>query len=147
MEEAESLAFGDADNLLKLFQVRVLIGDVFWQSGEPASAFSAYQTAFENIDINRRLEEFPETQRDYVEAINFAQNELFENAYENIQAVFDNIDVIYTYAEVTVSNGASLVFIANNNNSTIDAINQANDLPNDVVVTFGGTLQVPIIEN
>jgi tetratricopeptide (TPR) repeat protein len=147
LEEAETLAFGDSDNLLKLFQVRVLIGDVFWQSGEPASAFSAYQTAFENIDINRRLEEFPETQRDYVEAINFAQNELFENAYENVQAVFDNIDVIYTYAEVTVSNSASLVFIANNNNSTIDAINQANGLPNDVVITFGGTLQVPMIEN
>ena len=147
LESAEDLAITNPNNLMKLFQVQILIGDVFWQSGDPAAAFSIYQSAFENIEINRRLEGFPEIQQNYNEAINFAQNELFENAYENIQTVFINIDVIYTFSEVTVTNGASLAFVANNNYSTIDAINQANGLPYDVVVTFGGTLQVPKIEN
>lgn len=147
LESAETFATANPNNLMKLFQVRLLIGDVYWQSGDPDAAFSVYQNAFENIEINRRLEGFPEIQRNYVEAINFAQNELFDNAYENIQSVFNNIDAIYTFSEVTVTNGASLVFIANNNNSTINAINQANGLPYDVVVTFGGTLQVPTIEN
>ncbi|HAF49227.1 MAG TPA: hypothetical protein DCL08_08340 [Anaerolineaceae bacterium] len=147
LEAAENLAYDDRDNLLKLFQVQTLIGDIFWQSGEPAAAFSAYQDAFENINIMDRLEAFPEIERDYVEAIRFAENELYEDAHENIQAVFDNIDALYTFSEVTVSDGASLVFIANNNNSTINAINQVNNLPGDVVVTFGGTLQVPRIEN
>jgi tetratricopeptide (TPR) repeat protein len=147
LESAETFAMANPNNLMQLFQVQILIGDVFWQSGDPDAAFSVYQNAFENIEINRRLEGFPEIQRNYVEAINFAQNELFDNAYENIQSVFNNIDAIYTFSEVTVTNGASLVFVANNNTSTIHAINQANGLPNDVVVTFSGTLQVPRIEN
>ena len=147
LESAETFATTNSSNLMKLFQVRLLIGDVYWQSGDPDAAFSVYQNAFENIEINRRLEGFPEIQRNYVEAINFAQNQLFDNAYENIQTVFSNIDALYTYSEVTVTNGASLVFVANNNNSTINAINQANGLPYDVVVSFGGTLQVPKIEN
>jgi tetratricopeptide (TPR) repeat protein len=140
LESAETFAMANPNNLMQLFQVQILIGDVFWQSGDPDAAFSVYQNAFENIEINRRLEGF-------VEAINFAQNELFDNAYENIQSVFNNIDAIYTFSEVTVTNGASLVFVANNNTSTIHAINQANGLPNNVMITFSGTLQVPRIEN
>ena len=147
LEAAENLAYDDRANLIKLFQVQTLIGDIFWQRGEPAAAFSAYKDAFENINIMNRLEAFPEIERNYIEAISFAENELYDNAYENIQTVFDNINVIYTFSEVAVSDGSCLAFIANNNASTINAINQANSLPGDVVVTFGGTLQVPRIEN
>ncbi|MDY6846526.1 MAG: hypothetical protein SVP52_05265 [Chloroflexota bacterium] len=147
LEAAENLAYDDGDNRLKLFQVQTLIGDIFWQRGEPAAAFSSYEDAFTNIEINRRLEAYPDIQSNYSEAISFAENESYDNAYENIGVVFENIDVIYTFSEVTVSDGASLAFIANNNNSTINAINQVNSLPGEVVVTFGGTLQVPRIEN
>jgi len=147
LESAETLALQDSDNLLKLFQVQVLIGDMFYLSGEPEAAFSSYRNAYENITINQRLGEFPEFAQNYAEAINLAENESYEGAYQNIQAVYSNINVIYTYSEVTVSDGASLAFIANNNKSTVNAINQANSLPNDVVVSFGGTLQVPKIEN
>lgn len=147
LEGAEDLAWGDRGNLMKLLQVQLLIGDLNWGAGNFEAAFAAYQDAMENIDGMTRLDPHPEIQRDYIEALSFAEAGLFDNAYENFQQVRDNINVIYTFSEVTVENGSTLAFIANNNGSTIYAVNQANDLPEDVVVTFSGTLQVPSIEN
>jgi len=147
LEGAEDLAWADRANLMKLFQVQLLIGDINWGAGNFESAFAAYQDAMENIDGMTRLDPYPEVQRAYVEALSFAEAGLYDNAYENFQEVRDNINLIYTFSEVTVENGSTLAFVANNNGSTIHAVNQANDLPDDVVANFSGTLQVPSIEN
>ncbi len=147
LEGAEDLAWAERGNLMKLFQVQLLIGDINWGAGNFEAAFAAYQDALENIDGMTRLEAAPDTQRNYVEALSFAEAGLYDNAYENFQQVRDTINVIYTFSAVTVENGSTLAFFANNNGSTIHAVNQANDLPEDVVVTFSGTLQVPSIEN
>jgi tetratricopeptide (TPR) repeat protein len=147
LEGAEDLAWADRANLMKLFQVQLLIGDINWGAGNFEAAFAAYQDAMENIDGMTRLDPYPETQRGYVEALSFAEAGLYDNAYENFQEVRDNINVIYTFSEVAIENGSTLAFAASNNGSTIHAVNHANDLPDDVVVNFSGTLQVPSIEN
>jgi len=79
LEGAEDLAWADRGNLMKLFQVQLLIGDINWSAGNFEAAFAAYQDAMENIDGMTRLEQHPDVQRDYVEALSFAENALFDN--------------------------------------------------------------------
>jgi tetratricopeptide (TPR) repeat protein len=147
LDEAEELAFGFPNHPLKLFQARIKIGDIHLAAGENAQAYAAYQAAMESINITARLADDPEVQRDYVEAVSFAENGLFENAAENYQSVFDALDGLYTLQDVTVRTGVCLAFIAHNNHSTIQVVQQANSLPDDVVLSYGGTLLVPGLEN
>lgn len=146
-EQAELQTWEDEDNLMKLFQVQVLIGDTLEKLQEYENAVSYYDYALNAIGAADKLVDFPALEDNYAEAVSLAEDETYEGAILAFQEVIDGIDVIYSISEAVIGDGVCLALFAAENLSTMDAIIGANDLPQDPVITFGQNLNVPVIEN
>ena len=70
----------------------------------------------------------------------------YQAASTTFQDLLGQVDVIYTLSEVEVSSGVCLALFANKNLSTLDAVIKANELPNNMVISFGRVLKVPSIQ-
>jgi len=146
LEQAEFLAWDESDNLLKLFRVQVLIGSAYGKMDDYENAVSYYQYALDAIEFTTRLVNHPLTLANYSEALDWASNEDYANAFTAFQEVFENIDFIYKVSEIEIGDGVCLALFANENLSTLDAVIDANGLARTMVITFGRTLKVPMIE-
>ncbi len=145
-EQAELFAWDATENPLKLFQVQIYIGDTYGKLRDYENAVSYYLYAFNAIGVsnNPDLAAINEVmvQADYWNAVGD-----FESAYTALQEALLGIDAVYTLSEVEIGDGVCLAFFANDNQSTIDAILDANSLPLNVVINFGRDLIVPSIQN
>ena len=146
LEQAEILAWDDSGNLMKLFQVQVFLGDTSGKIGDYENAVSYYQFALNAIQAPRRLTNYPAIATKQSEANVLAAYGKYEEAFTVFQEVLKDIDVIYSISEIEIGDGVSLVFFANENLSTVDAIINANNLPKNMITTFGRKLKVPMIE-
>ena len=146
LEQAEILAWYDSDNLIKLFQVQVLLGDTIGKLNDYENAVSYYKYALNAIQVNKRLTNFPAIATKLAEANVLAVYGNYEDAFNAFQEVLKGIDVVYSISEIEISDGACLAFFANENLSTVDAVLEANDLPMSMAITLGRKLKVPIIE-
>jgi tetratricopeptide (TPR) repeat protein len=146
LEQAEILAWDDSNNIMKLFQVQVLLGDTIGKMSDYKDAVSYYQYALKAINISQKLTKFPDLNTKYNEANNLVDLKKFENAFTAFQEVLKGIDVVYSISETKISDGACLAFFANENLSTVDAIIEANNLPKNMIISFGRDLKVPKIE-
>jgi len=147
LEQAEFLAWDDSENLLKLFQVQVLLGDTLGEMNDFEKAVSYYQYAFNAIGITPRLADHPFPLAKYSEAVDSASNQDYLNAFTAFQEVLDNVDFIYRITELEIGDGVCLALFANENLSTLDAVIELNDLGKTMVITYGRTLKIPMIEN
>lgn len=145
LEQAEILIWEDNNNLMRLFQVQVLLGDNFGKLGDYKNAVSYYQYALNAIDILTKLSDYPEKATLFTEAIYWNEINDYETAYNSFQELLADIDLIYTINEVEIGDGVCLAFFASENLSTIDAIIEANNLSKNMVITFGRLLSVPVI--
>ena len=59
LEQAEILAWDDTDNLMKLFQVQVLLGDTIGKMSDYENAVSYYKYALDAIKFSQKLIKFP----------------------------------------------------------------------------------------
>ncbi len=146
LEQAEILAWDDSDNLMKLFQVQVLLGDTIGKMNDYENAVSYYKYALNAIKFSQKLTKFPALAQKYYEANNWLALGKFEDSFAAFREVLDGIDVVYSISEMEIRDGACLAFFANENLSTVDAIIEANNLPKSMVVAFGRKLQVPKID-
>jgi len=146
LEQAEILAWYDSDNLIKLFQVQMLLGDTIGKLNDYENAVSYYKYALNAIQVNKRLTNFPAIATKLAEANVLAVYGNYEDAFNALQEVLKDIDVVYSISEIEISDGACLAFFANKNLSTLDAVLEANDLPMSMAITLGRKLKVPIIE-
>lgn len=146
LEQAEILAWDDSDNLIKLFQVQVFLGDTSGKIGDYENAVSYYQYALNAIKVDQRLTNFPALTSKLAEANNLAANANYVDAFAAYQEVLKDIDVIYSISEIEIGDGACLVFFSNENLSTVNAIVEANNLPKNMIITFRRKLKVPMIE-
>ena len=146
LEQAEILAWHDTSNLIKLFQVQVILGDTFGKLNDYKNAVSYYQYALNAIQVNKRLTNFPAIATKLAEANALAAYGNYEDAFAAFQEVLSGIDVIYSISEIEISDGVCLAFFANENLSTLDVVLEANNLPKNMVITFGRNLKVPMIE-
>ena len=146
LEQAEILAWDDRDNLMKLFQVQVLLGDTFGKMYDYRNAVSYYKYALNAINVSQKLTKFPTITTKFIEANNLLALGKFENSFAAFQEVLKGINVVYSISEIEISNGACLAFFANENLSTLDAVIDANRLPKNMLVSFGRKLKVPTIE-
>ena len=147
LEQAEILAWSDGGNLMKLFQVQVLLGDTIGKTGDYKNAVSYYKFALDAIQVNSRLDSLPTLSKKLLEAENLIQLGNFEKAFPIYQDSFKEIVAIYTITDVKISDGVCLAFFASENLSTVDAIVEANNLPESMLITFGRNLKVPSIKN
>ena len=144
-EQAEILVFENRDNLMRLFQVQTRIGDTLGRLNDYENAVSYYQFAFNVIDFQDKVSSFSSPAVQFTEANNQAANGNYEAAFNTFQDVLEEIDVVYSVTEIEVDEGICLALFASEYQSTMEAIIEANDLPRNMVVTFGQTLKVPMI--
>lgn len=147
LEQAEILAWNDSTNLLKLFQVQVLLGDTIGKTGDFKNAVSYYKFALDAIQANTRLEPHPPLIKILLEAENFIQLGDYANAVSAFQELLQLISLINTVSDVEINDSVCLAFFASENLSTVDAIIDANKLSKSMIITFGRTLKVPSISN
>jgi len=147
LEQAEILAWGDSKNLMKMFQVQLLLGDTLGKLGAYKNAVSYYQYALDAIQVVPRLTQYPLITAKISQANDLAINENYQGAFIAYQDVLKGIDIIYTLSEIEIQDGVCLAFFANENLSTVDAILSTNDLPKTMVITFGRILNVPMLKN
>ena len=144
-EQAELVAWDDTENSLKLFQVQINIGDTYGKLRDYENAVSYYLYALNSIDITSHTELSTVinlmAQATYWNAIGD-----YDSAYTALQEVLQGIDSIFTTTEIEISDGACLAFFADDNLSTIDAILEANNLPQNMVINYGRQLIVPSIQ-
>ena len=146
-EQAEILAWSDSRNLIKLFQVQVMIGDTYGKINDYKSAVSYYQYALNAIQVNKRLGNYPAIATQLAEANFLSIYGKYEDGFKSFQEVLRGIDFIYSVSEIEISDGVCLAFFASENLSTVDAILTANNLPISMVITLGRKLKVPMIED
>ena len=146
LEQAEILAWHDSGNLIKLFQIQVILGDTFGKLNDYENAVSYYQYALNAIQVNKRLTNFPAIATKLAEANVLATYGNYEDAYKAFQEVLKGIDVVFSASEIEISDGVCLAFFANENLSTVEAILEANNLPISMVITSGRKLKVPMLE-
>lgn len=144
-EQAELIAWDDSVNTLKLFQVQMYIGDTYGKIGDYENAVSYYLYALNSINVPARSDlstlNSLMAQASYWEAVGD-----FNSAYATLQEAFLEIDSVYTNSEIEIGDGVCLAFFADDNQSTVDAILDANSLPQSVVINYGRELIVPSIE-
>jgi len=144
-EQAELVAWDDTENVLKLFQVQINIGDTYGKLRDYENAVSYYLYALNVIDITSHTEMTTiinlMAQATYWDAMGD-----YDSAYTALQEVLQGIDEVYTTNEIEISDGACLAFFADDNLSTIDAILEANNLPKNMVINYGRQLIVPSIQ-
>lgn len=146
LEQAEILAWDDDDNLMKLFQVQVLLGDTLGKMGDYQNAVSYYQYGLNAIRVVPRLTNHPAIASIFDEAEYLAANGNYENAFAAFQEVLKDFDVVYSISELEISDGVILALFANENLSTTEAVIEANNLPREMIITFGRKLNVPMFE-
>lgn len=146
LEQAEILAWYDAGNLIKLFQVQVLLGDTLGKIADHENAVSYYQYALNAIQVDKRLTNFPAIATKLDEANDFVTLGRYEDAFRAFQEVLKDIDVVYSITEIEISDGVCLAFFANENLSNVNAVLEANNLPTSMTITFGRKLKVPMIK-
>ena len=145
-EKAETLAWSDSQNLLKLFQVQTIIGTTYGKLNDFRSAASYYQYAFNAIQADERLIDYPDlaVKLDQAYDLNFYGK--YEESFNTFNELLDEIDVLYAEKKIKIEDGVCLALFAGENLSAVDAIIAANSLPESMVITFGRELLVPIIE-
>ncbi len=145
LEQAEILAWDDTDNLLKLFQVQVLLGETIGKMNDYENAVSYYRYALDAINFSQKVTKSPELSKKYNEATSLLASKKFEDSFTAYKQVLEGIEIIYSPSEMEINDGACLAFFANENLSTVDAIIEANNMPKSMVVSFGRKLIVPKI--
>ena len=146
LEKAEILAWADGDNQLKIFQVQVLLGDSIGKVEDYENAVSYYQYALNAINYQEKITGRSDLLNQYRGAEQLAAAGDYKAAFTAFQDVIAEIDTIYTISEVEVGSGVCLALFANENLSTLDAVLKANDLPTNMVISYGRVLRVPSIQ-
>jgi tetratricopeptide (TPR) repeat protein len=145
LEQAEIVAW-DGNNNLRLFQVQIKIGDTYGKINDFENAVSYYIYALNAIDISNKLPSSSNLDDQFAQASYWATIGNNEEAYTALRSLLDNIEVIYTNLEVEIGDGACLALFAAANSSTLDAVLNSNDLPDNMVINIGRVLTVPVIE-
>lgn len=144
-EQAELIAWDNSTNALMLFQVQMKIGDTYGKLSDYENAVSYYLYALNSINVPTRTDlgtiNSLMAQASYWDAIGD-----FDSAYAMLQEALLEIGSVYTNNEIEIDDGVCLAFFANDNQSTIDAILEANNLPQNMVVNYGRELIVPSIQ-
>ncbi len=145
LEQAEILAWDQSKNIMKLFQVQALLGDTMAKAKDYKNAVSYYQHALNAINASRKLASFSAINAKYAEANKLAGSGDFLNASAVYQDVLKGIGVVFSISDVEIREGVCLALFADKNLSAMDAVIEANDLPNKMIITSAQILKVPRI--
>jgi tetratricopeptide (TPR) repeat protein len=145
-EQAELVVWEDTGNLMRLFQVQLNLGETYGKLEDFENAVSYYLYAFNMLNESSSVDLTPVASL-IAEANNRNVLGDFETAYNSIQTALESVDQIYTMDELAVVDGVCLAFFAADHQSTLDAIIDANNLSNVMVINVGRIILVPTLQN
>ncbi len=146
LELAETLAYDDRTNLLKLFQVQMLLGDTVLKMGDHAKAVTYYQYALNAAGVKEKAAGDAGLSSQMTEAEALVTAGDTREAAMIYYLIHQQISRIYKVKEVEATDGTCLAFLAAEYLSTSDAITSVNDLPKSSVITFGREIKIPTLE-
>lgn len=145
-EQAELIVWEDTENLMRLFQVQLNLGETYGKLEDYENAVSYYLYAFNMLSESSSVDLTPVASL-VAEANNRNVLGDYVTAYGSIQTALESVDQIYTMDELAVVDGVCLAFFAADHQSTLDAIIEANDLSDVMVINVGRTILVPSLQN
>ncbi|MBA4376420.1 MAG: hypothetical protein C0401_09650 [Anaerolinea sp.] len=145
LENAEILAWEEPDNLLKLFQVQVMLGETIGKLRDYQNAVSYYQYATKAIKVFDRVTQHPEIAKGLYSAEGYALEGNYQEAFSIYSESLGKINQIYSEDKVKIRDGTCLAFFADAHNSTVKAILDRNNLSKSMVLTFGQELFIPFL--
>jgi tetratricopeptide (TPR) repeat protein len=144
-EQTEIVARDDSSNPAKLFQVQTYIGHTLGKIGEYEDAVSYYEYALESIQFSQRVSNDPAIADQYAVAAGYNTIGDYNAAFTAYQELFDQVGLVYSSDEVAIEQGVLLAFFADEHQSTVALILEANDLPNTMVAPSNQILTIPKI--
>lgn len=144
-EQAEILAWEEPENPIRVFQSRYLLGNALGRLDDFKGAVEYYQYALNQINVFPKLTAGDRFSELVYSATGLAAEGKNEEAYAQYNEAFSNILSYYKAQTIEINDGECLAFFARENHSTILAIQSANQLSNNVTVTFGQELSVPVL--
>jgi tetratricopeptide (TPR) repeat protein len=144
-ESAEIIAWERPDNIFKLFDVQIQLGNTLGKLTDFKGAISYYQYAFTEIDVYSLPTQDTTFSKLYYSAEELALQSDNQLTYEKYVEAIANISDIYLVNKMEIQDGMCLAFFADLNKSTIAAIQNINSLAKNVTITFGQELLVPTL--
>jgi tetratricopeptide (TPR) repeat protein len=142
-EAAEVLAWQQADNPLRKFEVQLKIGATLGKLDNYQDAASYFKFAFGLIKIDPKVVNAQEISSSLTEAAAlFTGGKHFE-AYQRYLLLMENVDQLYKMDRVSVNAGDTLVNLANKYHSTVSAIRKANGLMDSKTIKYNEDLIIP----
>lgn len=144
-EAAEIIAWEKTDNPFKLFDTQIWLGDTLGHLSDYPNAVSYYQYAFKTIDISSHILPNSDFAKLFKAAEDLNASGDLTAAYEKYVEALAHIGDVYSTTTKKIQDGGCLAFFADDNLSTISAIQKVNDLLLSVTVKFSQDLIVPTI--
>jgi tetratricopeptide (TPR) repeat protein len=143
-ELAETFAWGDHGNALRLFEVEIRIGYALRRLGLMTEAAEYYNYALNLVNFHDKVRVTGEIEQ--IENFEAAREALLIkdewNAARLFEIVLEDVSVIYTLEEAEVKRGQSLYMLAFDTGSTASALREINEL--GVITSFKYDQQIQI---
>jgi len=144
---AETFAWGDQGNKLRLFQVEIRIGSALRRLALPGEASEYYSYAFSLVNFADKL---GSDQQDLATTFQDAESSLaindFWNAARLYEILLEDVEMIYQFETISIRRGDSLAHIAYRYNSSIDVILLYNDnLGDSFIVRSDQEIRIPTL--
>jgi tetratricopeptide (TPR) repeat protein len=142
---AEDLANQDSENLMKIFQIQVLLGETLGEMADYQRAVSYYQTAIRILQPHIDLNNIPLASQKVQEASQHSLEEDYQNAFFALEEAISEIRANLSKHEMIIEEGICLALVASENNSTVNAIIEVNNLTEIRITQENQPLTIPTI--
>jgi tetratricopeptide (TPR) repeat protein len=144
-QRSEIMALKNPDNSLPILQSREMVAHTLGKLGSYEDAAYHYSYLIESFNVFALAEEsIPELHEALLSAAEEMEENKFREAYLAYEKAMGNISAILDVDSTLAVSGDSIPSIAFQFNSTIQAIIEANNLPNQYIITDDGVYLIPV---
>lgn len=143
-EAAENLVW-DQNNLMTLFMTEVELGKTLGKIKDFKDSASYFKYTFETVDYANRASAQPTFVNKVAAAIQAYNNNQFQDSYEAFLAVLPDIGFLFTEKTINAQTGTCLALVAAQNNSSVQAVVDRNNLSRQTLITSDQQLIIPMM--
>lgn len=144
-EAAETLAWDEGGNAMKLFLVEIDLGYTLGRLKDYQNAASYFKYAVESINYAYRAPGDPGLILDLANAVQNYNDGSFQASYEGFVNALEQKSALFTEKEINAQVGTLLAFVAGENQSTVAAVSERNQLTRMTIVTTDQVLVIPYL--
>ena len=143
-EDAELIAWEQMDNKIQLFLVQINLGNTIGKLENYQDAVSYFEYALKAIEDVVNTVDDPDFTRALSAGREYAQTGQYYEAYFAYLEALEKMDLLFTYEDINVYSGDTLIYLARQHHSTIQAIQMYNavEFP---LITRNQVLRIPYL--